>query len=71
MTVRRQLGVLVVLFALAWPEPATGYIGPGAGLAVIGAALAFFTAVFLGVFGFVWYPLKRLIRARRRIGGAR
>ena len=38
------------------------YIGPGAGLSAIGSVLAFFGVLVLIVFGFIWYPFKRLIR---------
>ena len=44
------------------------YIGPGAGLASIGALLTLIGAVGLMVLGFIWYPVKRVIqkwRARR------
>ncbi len=44
------------------PEPAHAYVGPGAGLTVIGAALALVGGIFLGIFGFVWYPIKRFLR---------
>jgi hypothetical protein len=37
------------------------YIGPGAGLTVIGTVVAFVAAIFLAIVGFVWYPTKRLI----------
>jgi hypothetical protein len=42
------------------------YIGPGAGLTAIGAALAFVGAIVLAVIGFIWYPIKRLLRGRRK-----
>lgn len=42
------------------------YVGPGAGLSAIGAFLALVVGVFVALFGFVWYPLKRLIRFFRR-----
>ena len=44
------------------------YIGPGAGLASIGALLTLLGAVGLMVLGFIWYPVKCAIqkwRARR------
>jgi hypothetical protein len=49
--------------ALTVPQPLAAYVGPGSGLTVIGAALAFVGGLFLAVVGFVWYPIKRL-RAR-------
>jgi len=44
------------------PETAHAYVGPGAGLTAIGTLLAFLGAIGLALVGFVWYPVKRLIR---------
>ena len=55
--------VLGLVFTFAAPDPAFAYVGPGTGLAIIGAALAFVASVFLGILGFVWYPFKRAYRA--------
>ena len=64
---RRGLAVLgmAALILAMWPAPAAAYVGPGAGLTILGAALALVASVVLGVVGFVWYPVKRLIRALR------
>lgn len=40
------------------------YIGPGSGLAAIGALLAVVAGLFAAVFGFLWYPIKRVLRRR-------
>lgn len=53
----------------AEPPPAVlAYVGPGTGLAVIGAALAFVAGILMGVLGFIWYPLKRVYRALAHTG---
>ena len=44
------------------------YIGPGAGISVIGTAIAFLGAIFVALLGFVWYPLMRVIAAVRGRG---
>ena len=56
---------LVLALALT-PSLAQAYIGPGAGVSAIGAAMALLAAVFFAIVGFLWYPVKRLIRAFRR-----
>jgi hypothetical protein len=58
------IGLLLAL-ALA-PSTAHAYVGPGAGLSAFGALLALVGSVVAAVFGFVWYPIKRLIRAVKR-----
>jgi hypothetical protein len=47
------------------PQTAFGYIGPGAGLSAIGALLAVIVGVVVAILGFVWYPLRRILRKRR------
>ena len=42
------------------------YVGPGAGLSAIGAFLAMLAGVFVAIVGFIWYPIKRLIRSVKR-----
>ena len=58
--------VFVAAALLTLPEPVLAYVGPGSGLTIIGAALAFVGTVLLMIVGFIWYPIKRLLRARAR-----
>jgi hypothetical protein len=41
------------------------YLGPGGLLSGIGSFLALLAAVVLALLGFVWYPIKRMLRARK------
>ena len=56
--------VVVLVFGMVVPGLALAYIGPGAGLTAIGTVLALIAALFLGIVGFVWYPIKKLLRKR-------
>lgn len=58
----------IALFLLAWlvPTAAHAYIGPGAGITAIGSVLALIGAVILAIIGLVWYPLKRMMKARKK-----
>ncbi len=47
------------------PAAALAYVGPGAGLTAIGTMIALLAALVLAVVGFVWYPIKRMVRSRR------
>ena len=42
------------------------YVGPGAGLSAIGAFLAILAGIVVAIVGFLWYPIKRLIRGVKR-----
>lgn len=44
------------------PDTAAAYVGPGAGLTAIGTVVALFAALGLALVGFVWYPVKRLLK---------
>ena len=59
---RLVTGVIALLLT---PQLAFAYVGPGAGLTAIGTVLALIGAVLLGIFGFIWYPVKRLLRGRK------
>ena len=52
----------VVLLFFAFDAHA--YIGPGAGLTAIGSLFALVAAVVVGIFGFIWFPIRRLLRRK-------
>jgi hypothetical protein len=68
--VRRLNCVLIVTGCLAAIAPAHAYIGPGAGLGAIGTLIAFVGAVLFAIVGFVWYPIKRLLRKKQKAAAA-
>jgi type VI protein secretion system component VasK len=59
-----RLAIAVAILPVSLPVHA--YVGPGAGLSAIGIALALIGAMFLMIAGFVWYPVKRLLKRREK-----
>jgi hypothetical protein len=59
----KLVAIVASLFVL--PLPAQAYLGPGGVVSGVGALLALVAAVVASLFGFVWFPLKRLIRRVR------
>ncbi len=59
--------ITIVFITSLWgfPLPASAYLGPGAGISAIGALLALFAAIAVAIFGFLWYPIKRLRRKKQ------
>ncbi|WP_208454439.1 hypothetical protein [Jannaschia marina] len=57
--------VLPALAVVLMPVAAHAYVGPGAGLTAIGTMIALLAALVLALVGFVWYPIKRMRRARK------
>jgi len=58
-----SLGAVVAVLVAG---PAHAYIGPGAGLTAIGTVIALLGGILLAIVGFVWYPIKRVLRSRAR-----
>ena len=49
-------------------SPAFAYVGPGAGLTLLGALWGLIVAVVLSVGFILLWPLRRLMRRNRRVG---
>ena len=45
--------------------PLYAYIGPGMGGGVIAIIIGFFAAIFLGLWGILYYPIKRALKRRK------
>lgn len=61
----RLTGLTLMLVLLIAAAPAAAYAGPGAGLSMIGSLVALVGAVLAGIFGFVWFPVKRMLKKRK------
>ncbi|WP_174822730.1 hypothetical protein [Ruegeria lacuscaerulensis] len=63
----RAVSLLYVgVLLLVLPNPAFAYIGPGAGLGAIAVTIAVILGVLFLVVGLVWFPLKRMIKGRKK-----
>ena len=60
----KPLKLIPCVILTAAPNLLHAYVGPGVGLSAIGSVLAFIGAVFLLIVGFLWYPIKRLIKRK-------
>jgi hypothetical protein len=59
---------LLGLFLLLAPTPAFAYIGPGLGAGAIATVLAVLGSILLGIFSVIYYPIKRMLRKRKKDG---
>ena len=62
---RRPSWLAALLIGIVLPNSALAYIGPGAGLSAIGTVVAVIGAFLLLIVGFIWYPMKRVLRVRK------
>ncbi len=60
------ISICVFLLVVFLQQPALAYVGPGTGIAALGALLAIIAGVIAAIFGFLWYPIKRLLRKRNQ-----
>ena len=56
----------VVMTIAMFAVPASAYIGPGASIGAIGTFFAVIGAVVLLIVGFLWYPIKRMIKGSKK-----
>ena len=61
---RRVAAPAAAIALVLMAGPAFAYTGPGAGITALGSFLALLAALVLGIIGFVWYPVKRLMKSR-------
>jgi hypothetical protein len=61
-TIPNRLTAFFVVLLISFPAQA--YVGPGAGLSAIGVVLALVGAILMMIAGFVWYPVKKLLKRR-------
>ncbi|MEE8504757.1 MAG: hypothetical protein V3S40_00900 [Kiloniellales bacterium] len=61
-----SLIALTVVLLVGLSLPAFAYIGPGAGLGALGAALGLLAAVFMALGLLLFWPIRRLLRRGKR-----
>jgi hypothetical protein len=57
---------IVFVAALLAAGPAAAYMGPGAGLGMLGSAIAVIGAVLVAVVGLFVLPVRMLLKRRRK-----
>ena len=55
----------IFLFLVLFPLPSYAYIGPGMGGGIIAIVIGFFAAIFLALWGILYYPIKRTLKRRK------
>ena len=59
-----KLAIISVPALLLCSHQALAYIGPGMGAGTLGVLLGLLGSVFLALFAFFWYPIKRLFTGK-------
>jgi membrane protein implicated in regulation of membrane protease activity len=62
----RPLAMAITTALMLAATPAMAYVGPGAGLSLLGAFWGLLVAILAAVAFVVVYPIRRMMRARKR-----
>ena len=60
----KKINLIIVLLSIS--SPVVAYIGPGMGAGVIAGVLGVIGAVLLALFGILYYPIKRMLKNRKK-----
>ena len=58
--------ILLLLIAIAAPGTAAAYMGPGAGLGMLGSLIAVIAALGIALLGIVLLPVRMIMKKRRK-----
>ena len=61
------INIKIAFLLIILPNFAFAYVGPGMGGGLIVAVLGIFVAIFLALFGVIYYPIKRIINKKKKI----
>ena len=57
--------LIITIFCFSFSAPLFAYAGPGMGGGAIAAIIGFFAAILLGLWGILYYPIKRALKNRK------
>lgn len=61
-----RIRLVHLLFLLTISFPVMAYLGPGMGGGFLAAIFGFFLAIFLALWGILYFPIKRAIQNRKK-----
>jgi ABC-type multidrug transport system permease subunit len=65
MQIVKYISKLILPILLIASFPASAYIGPGMGGGAIAVVFGILAAIFMAIFGFIYYPVKRWLKRRK------
>ena len=64
MKIARTL-ILMTFLLLALVSPAVAYIGPGAGISVLGSLLSILATIFIAIGAIIFWPVRKYMKRRK------
>ncbi len=59
------MNIIYLIVLLVLPSSAIAYIGPGMAGGVVAASFAIITAIFICIFGVIWFPIRRMLKKKK------
>ena len=60
-----MLRIIALLLLALIATPATAYIGPGAGISVLGSLLGILATIFVAFGAILFWPIRKLLKRRK------
>ena len=57
--------ILLMILLLVQISTATAYVGPGAGISVLGSLLSILATIFVAIGAIIFWPLRKYIKRRK------
>jgi len=59
-----MLRIIALLLLALIATPATAYVGPGAGISVLGSLLGILVTIFVAIGAILFWPIRKLMRRK-------
>jgi membrane protein implicated in regulation of membrane protease activity len=60
-----MLRITALLLLALITSPAAAYVGPGAGISVLGSLLGILATIFVAIGAILFWPIRKLIKRRK------
>jgi uncharacterized membrane protein len=60
-----MLNLLGIFLLLLLPVPALAYIGPGAGISVLGSLLGILGTIIIAIGAILFWPIRKMMKRRK------
>lgn len=63
---RNSVAIFLLTLLSSITTVAEAYVGPGLGMGTLGVIIGFVASLLIALFAILWYPLKRLLKTRKK-----
>jgi hypothetical protein len=60
-----MLKILTLLLAAFFASPAFAYVGPGAGISVLGSLLGILATIFVAIGAIIFWPVRKFLKRKK------